>query len=483
MTETIAEAGPFERLLRLELTEAEIDAAKAGAARRLSKDLKIPGFRPGKAPRPVVEAALGAGRLRTEAIEELIPKKLGSILEEAQLSPAVTPTLEKVDDAEGGVTAEVRVTLWPELDNPPAYKDRTIEIDAPELSEADLEASLQRMREQFASLETVERPAGMGDYVSVDIHATSGDDPVAETTAEEVLYEVGSGLLVEGIDEHLIGTEPEQEISFPGVLPSGFGDRAGESVTFHVKVNEVKARVLPELDDEWVNEVTEFDTIEELKSELTERLTVTKRRAVANRFRQRALDGLVDEAQVDLPEALVRAEMDDLFHRFAHQLEENDITIADYLQASGIDQERFLDDLRSQAGRSIRTRLVLEAVAKAEGLEVTPEELAGTIEALARSSAKPKEVYEAFSNSSRAMSLAGDILRNKALEAIVASARAVDSDGRTIDLGPTESEPMGQGFEEGSVELSEAEAVEAEVVEAEVVEAEIVEAEIVGQES
>jgi trigger factor len=479
MTETIVEAGPFERLLTLELTDAEIDAAKVGAARRLSKDLKIPGFRPGKAPRPVVEAALGAGRLRTEAIEDLIPRKLGSILEEAQLAPAVTPTLEKVDDTEGGVTAEVRVTLWPELEVTPAYKDRAIEIDAPELSEADLEASLERMREQFASLETVERPASMGDYVSVDIRATLDGEPLDEGSADELLYEVGSGLLVEGVDDHLIGAEAAQEITFDGKLPAGFGDKAGEAVTYHVTVNEVKARVLPDLDDEWVNEVTEFETVEELRAELAQRLAKTKRRAALDRFRQKAVDTLVDEAQVDLPEALIRAEMDDLFHRFAHRLEENDISIEDYLRASGVGQEQFLDDLRSQADRSLRTRLVLEAVAKAEGLEVTPEELAGTIDAVARSSEKPKEVYEAFSKSSRALSLAGDILRNKALDAIISFARPVDSDGDPIDLGPKD-----QGIEEGWLsELSEVEEVEAEVVEAEVVEAGVVEAEIVGQEN
>ena len=132
-------------------------APRPAPARRLAKDLKIPGFRPGKAPGPVVEAAIGSGRLRTEAIEELIPKKLNEMLTETNLAPAVTPTLEKVDDIEGGVNAEVRVTLWPELDNTPDYKDRAVEVEAPVLTETDLEASLDRMRQQFASLETVER--------------------------------------------------------------------------------------------------------------------------------------------------------------------------------------------------------------------------------------------------------------------------------------------------------------------------------------
>jgi trigger factor len=458
MTETVREVGRFERVLTVELTDAEIDSAKAGAARRLAKDLKIPGFRPGKAPRPVVEAAIGSGRLRTEAIEDLIPKKLGEILTETNLAPAVTPTLEKVDDIEGGVNAEVRVTLWPELDTAPDYKDRAVEVDSPELSETDLQASLDRMRQQFASLETVERPAGDGDFVSIDIAAFADSVAVEEASATELLYEVGSGIMIEGIDDHLRGRGAGEEVSFDASLPAGFGERAGTTVGFQVKVNEVKARVLPDLDDDWVNEVTEFETVDDLRSELAERLALTKRRAVLSQFRQKALDLLVDEAEIDLPEGLVTTEMDELFHRFSHRLEEGEITLADYFEASGIDQDAFIEDLRQQANRSIRTRLVLEAVAKAEDIKVSSEEVAATIDALARSSENAKEVYDAFTNSPRALSLAGDILRNKAVEAVIAAAKAVDNEGNPVDLSideePLDSQENGQ----------EVNAVEAEIV-------------------
>ena len=458
MTESVREVSRFERVVTVELTDAEIDSAKASAARRLAKDLKIPGFRPGKAPRPVVEAAIGSGRLRTEAIEELIPKKLSEMLTETNLAPAVTPTLEKVDDIDGGVNAEVRVTLWPELDNTPDYKDRAVEVEAPFLSETDLEASLDRMRQQFASLETVEREAGDGDFVSIDITASAEGAPVKEANATELLYEVGSGIMIDGIDDRLRGTSAGQEVSFDGPLPAGFGEQAGATVSFQVKVNEVKARVLPDLDDDWVNEVTEFETVEELRSELAERLALTKRRAVLSQFRQKALDLLVDEAEIDLPEGLVTTEMDELFHRFSHRLEESEITLADYFEATGINQEAFIEDLRQQADRSLRTRLVLEAVAKAEDIKVTSEEVAATIEALARSSENPKEVFDAFTNSPRALSLAGDILRNKAVEAVIAAAKAVDSEGNPVDLS----------IDEDSLDLQESaqefDAVEAEIV-------------------
>lgn len=481
MAQSVRELGRFERLVTVELTDAEIETAKTGAARRLSKDLKVPGFRPGKAPRPVIEAAIGAGRLRTEAIEDLIPKKLGDLLSEEKLSPAVTPSLEKVDDVEGGVAAEVLVTLWPALDQVPNYQNRSIEVTRPQLAEEEVDASLARMRQQFASLETADRAAGEGDFVSIDISATSGEETVEETTANELLYEVGSGLLVEGIDEHLVGTSAGVEISFDSNLPDGFGDRTGQAVKFHVKVNEVKAKVLPDLDDDWVGEVTEFDTVEELRSDLAERLAVTKRRAVANDFRQKALDTLIEEVDVELPDGLIRAEIDDLYHRFAHRLEDSDIKVSDYLNATGLTEEQFVDDLRAQAVRSLRTRLVLDAVAKEEEFQVSQEELAATIDALARSTEDPKAIYKAFENGSRVLSLASDILRNKALDAVVAKAQPVDSEGNPVDLEIPETSEA--DFEEAQAGLLEEEVVEGEVVAGEVTEGEIVEAEIVGEET
>jgi trigger factor len=474
VNETVRETGQFERLVTMELTNAEIDTAKASAARRLSKDIRIPGFRPGKAPRPVVEAAIGAARLRSEAIEELIPIRLGSVLEEADLSPAVTPTLEKVDDIDGGVAVEVRITLWPTLEDPPPFRDREIEVEPPILTDEDLDAAVTRMREQFARLETVDRSAGDGDFVSVDITVEEDGEPVAEASASELLYEIGSGLLVEGIDDRLQGRSSGEVVTFQAPLPSGFGDRAGQKVSFTVKVNEVKAKILPDLDDDWVTEVTEFETVGELRDALESRLTDVRRRAAASQFREKALDLLVDDAQLDVPDLLIRSEMEDTFHRFVHRLETQEISLEDYLGVTGQTQEAFLDDLRKQAERNLRTRIVLEAVANQEEMQVAPEELAATIEMLARSSEQPDQVRKALSDRSRALSVVGDILRNKALEVVVAAARAVDKDGNPVDL---DLRDPGIGADIASDE------VEAQVVDAEEFEAEVVDAEIIDEES
>jgi trigger factor len=206
-----------------------------------------------------------------------------------------------------------------------------------------------------------------------------------------------------------------------------------------------------------------------------------------SQFRQKALDLLVDEAEIDLPEGLVTTEMDELFHRFSHRLEENEISLADYFEATGIDRDAFIEDLRQQAVRSIRTRLVLEAVAKAEDIKVSSEEVAATIDALAKSSENAKEVYDAFTSSPRALALAGDILRNKAVEAVIAAAKAVDVEGNPVDLSideqPLDSPENGQ----------EVIAVEAEIVdpgsgdyqssEGQMPEGQVFEAEIINEEN
>ena len=453
MTTTVTETGPFERLVTFQLTDDQITAGKAATARKLSQDMKLKGFRPGKAPLPVIEAAVGPARLRSEVIDDLVPPALSEILNDEELRPAVTPQLEALNDVDGGVEVEIKVTLWPEIDLP-KYRDREVEVTSPIVTPEELDLQVERMLEQFATVEEANRPAAVGDFVSVDVKATKDGEPVEGATAADLLYEVGSGLFVEGIDERLEGAEPGTVLNFEAPLPVGFGDRAGEQVGFEVTVNEVKERILPELDDAWVDENTEFETVGALKAELEERLAEAKLQSVSRQYAERALSTLVDQVDIELPEGLVRSEMDDHLHRFVHRLEDSELTLDDYFQASGIDQEQFLDDLRQQAEISIRNQLVLEAVAKDAGIDVTPEDVSAVIQNAAARSGDPVAYLQAFRQSGRELAVAGDILRNRALDAILSAANPVDEDGNPIDLKMNVTE------------------VEAEIVEAEIVEAE-----------
>lgn len=465
MSVNVTEAGPFEKLVSFTVSDAELEAAKSKAARRLSREVNIRGFRPGKAPRPIVEATVGQERLRSEAIDELLPEKVGSVLLEQEIAPAVNPQLERIEDTEEGVEVDVRVTLWPTLDEVPEIHDRTIDVGSVEVTDEELQEQLDRIRDQFAQLETVERSAGEGDFVSVDIRATHDGETVEEATADQLLYEIGSGGFIDGVDDVLAGASAGDVVSFDGTLPQGFGDRAGLDVTYTITVADVRAKQLPEITDEWAAEMTEFETAEELISSLRSQLGDMKKQALSNQFRQRALDELVDQVEIELPEALVRGEMDELLHRFAHRLEEQNISLEDYFQVSGQSQDAFVEDLRDQAHRSIRTRLLLEGVADQEGIEVSDEEMSTMVEAVASQTDNADEIRAAFAEGPRRQTLSGDILRNKALEAIVAGAVPVDEDGNPVDL-VVESEPQDQVV---AGEIVEGEVVEGEVVEGEVV--------------
>jgi trigger factor len=444
VTVTVTDAGPFEKIVGFGVTEADIEAAKTRAARRLSQQVKIRGFRPGKAPRPIVEATVGPDRLRAEAIDDLLPSKLAGVLDELAIEPAVTPALESMDDASDGIDVRVRVTLWPTLDSVPEHGGRTVEVGAVEISEEELSAQLDRIRDQFAELSPVDRAAATGDYVTIDLSASAGGADVAEARAAQIMYEVGSGGFIEGIDDVLEGAAAGATLTFDAPLPDGFGEQAGQAVTFQVVVDQVQEKVLPELTDEWVSEVTEFSSVAELEVNLEERMTDMKRRVLAARFREMAVDGLVDQVEVDLPEALVREEMDDVLHRFVHRLETQGITLDDYFSVTQVPREDFLEDLRLQADRSIRTRLLLEAIARKEGFEVSSDEISAVIESVAAGSQKPDQVRRALRSDPQEKSLSGDILRNKALAAIIAGAAPVDEQGNPVDLtlDPTsETEP------------------------------------------
>jgi trigger factor len=460
MTTSVTESGQFERIVSFQLTDDQINDAKKGAARKLANEVKIHGFRPGKAPVPVVEATVGADRVRREAIDDLVPPVLNEVLDAEEIRPAVTPELTSLDDVDGGVQVEVTVTLWPTIDLA-NYKDRAIEVTDPEVSDEDLETQVTRMLEQFATVEEVEHPAQEGDYVSIDVEANHDGMPVAEASAQDLLYEVGSALFIEGMDERILGANADAEVVFDAPLPEGFGERAGEEVTFTIQVNEVKERILPDLDDEWVDENTEFDTVGELMTELRDRLGDSKLQAVSREYTEKALSSLRDQIDIELPDALVRSEMDGHLHNFVHRLEETELTLDDYFEASGITQEAFLADLRSQAELSIRNRLVLEAVAEAEGIDVTEEDMSNALQGLAAQSGDPVEYLKAFRASGQELALASDILRNRALDAILSNARPVDEDGNPVDL---------------SLQVPE---VEAEVMDVGTVEAEIVTAEVV----
>ncbi len=438
MTTSIVEAGPYERVVTLQIEDSVLESAKDAAAKRLSQDLKLKGFRPGKAPTKVVEATVGADKLRSEAIDLTLPSLVGEALTEAGLRPATTPVVQELRDIDDGVEVEVKVTLWPKLERPPIYEGRRVSIETPEVTEEEIDEQIERLRDQFAELEDVQRPLVEGDYAVINLTASQHDKQIEELTATDLTYPVGSGSFVPGLDENLIGNSAGGIVKFTQALPEGFGEYGGQDVTLQVLVKSVRQKKLPELNDAWVEDVTEFESIDALRAELNEGLQEHKRAGSRRQLTDKVLEELVEDMDVELPDALLDAEMEYQVHRFLHRLEQQGIGLTDYLQVTGQDEEAFVADVRAQAKRALEVRILLDAVGEAEGIEVTDEELQEAMASLAASSEESPEEYEkTLLESGQVEILSGDILRSKVIDHLVEAAVPVDEAGNVLSLGDT----------------------------------------------
>ena len=457
----VEDAGRFERIVTFTIDADALAAGKRSAAARLAKESKIKGFRPGKAPVKVVESMVGAGTLRKEAIDDAIPRALAAAIRETELMPVVYPRLEDVRDLEDGVEVDVRITLWPTIDRLPEYEGRRVQVERPDITPEDVDAQIERMRDQFAELEDVSREAFDGDFVLADVKTRLDGEDFAAGSANDMLYEIGSGSLLEGLDEALRGSGAGAILEFPSTLPEQMGEEGGRAIEVRVLVKGVKAKRLPELTDEWVSEVSEFETIDEMRDELKAQIHAIRMRGVRSELEQRLLGELVEDMDLELPEPLLDAEMDSVFHRFAHRLETQGIELDQYLEITGQDRDAFVDDLRSQAALNLRTRVLLEAVADHEGIEVDAEELDQAIDALAAAAGVSADDYRAaLEEGGQGDALSGDILRRKAVDRLLESAVPVDEDGNQIELpapvaeGEPETEDEGEG-ETASVDATD----------------------------
>jgi trigger factor len=356
-------------------------------------------------------------------------------------------------DEEGSIEADVRITLWPDLGNAPEYSGRRIEVEAPQVSDEDVDEQVDRMRNQFAELDDVEREGFDGDFVLIDVKTSSGDEEVAAGSATDMLYEIGSGAFLDGLDEALGGKGAGHIAKFDTTLPAAMGEEGGTAVTATVLVKQVKTKRLPELTDEWVDDVSEFETIEEMRAELREQMTLMRLGGARAEFEERLLEELRGEIDLQLPADLVDAEADSVLHRFAHRLSERQVNIEQYLQITGQDQESFVSDLRNQAEMNLNTRLLLEAVIRDEGLEVSAEEIDEVVEGLARAAdTTPEEYRKVIDEGGHGESLAGDILRRKAIDRLLEVAVAVDADGNTIEFPTPEERDAATDDEAGDAE-------------------------------
>lgn len=437
MQTTVEETDKHKVRLTIEVPPDEFGKDLDRAYRKVARQVKIPGFRKGKVPRQVIDAQIGRDAVLGEFLEESVPTYYRDAMREHDLAPIAQPDIDLQQVEEGKplvftATVEVRPRLrFEDAD----YKGIELERPTTEVTDQDVDAMVDSLRERFAELEPVARPAHANDYVVMDIRASVHGQDVADATRQDYLYEVGSGEFGPKLDAELEGKRAGEILKVNDVLPERFGDDAGREVSLQVLVKDVRAKKLPAADDEFAKTASEFDTLGELRAELAEQIAQSKDRAADGIIRDAALGTLIERTRVDLPESLVDEETG---HRVSHARERAEragTTLDQLLASQGFDELRFRADARQHAERAIIADLVLEAVARAEDIQVTPEELAREITGLAAALGRePKDVAKTLESSGQIASLAGDIIRSKALDILVEHANIrLKEDGISSD--------------------------------------------------
>jgi trigger factor len=435
----VKESGRFERTLTVRLENDELAAAKKKAAVKISRNMKIKGFRPGKAPLAVVERMAGADYVRSEAIEEAIQDVVPEAINEAGLDPVTVPTVSAVrDESEDGVVEiDVLVTLWPVLESLPDFGQIEIEVEDPTPTEAEIEEQLDALRNQFAELADHDGDISEGDFALIDLAVEFEGESVESAGAKDLMYEVGTNSFVSGLDEVLIGATVGDTPRGSGTLPEGYSDKGGEDVELIVTIKEAKSKTLPELTDEMVADATEFETVAELREAIETNMRAYKVHNQRTVLQDKVVQYITNEVDLEVPEALINAEVEARVRNLATRLESDNIDLQNYLRITGQDEASFIASLRDQAAHALSTRILLDSVAAIENYEATDEEILEYVTEIFEGQVDdPAAVIEAWTASGQIESLAGDILRERALAGLVESAKPVDAVGDPVDLTP-----------------------------------------------
>jgi trigger factor len=423
METTVETTAPHTVKVTVEVPADEFGRDLDRTYRSIADQVKIPGFRKGRVPKQIIDTQIGREAVLDQFVSSSVPGYFRKAVADEDLAPITEPDVD-VQQIEPGkpfvftATVEVRPRLSFE------ESDYTgLEVAKPPAAVADEEVDdwLERLRERFAELEPVGRPIQDGDFVTIDLTVLRGGEKVEQASREDYLYLVGSGEVGEKLDVELVGGRPGAIVKVSDQLPDRFGeDLGGAAVQITALVKDVKARRLPPVDDELAKTASEFDTLDELKDDLRKRLGEVKEREALSAVRDLALQALIDTVDVDLPESLVEEETE---HRILHareQAERMGVGLEKMLEMQGWDEDRLREDSRDHAIRAIKSDLVLEGIARSADLEVTAEEIGAEISVLAQAYGRdPKAVAKDLERTGQVVTLAGDIIRSKALDLLV----------------------------------------------------------------
>lgn len=457
MKSTVEKLSPTRVRINVEVPFTELEPDIDRAFKQLAKQIRLPGFRPGKAPRKLLEARVGRGAVLEQVVNDALPARYSEAITSESLQPIGQPEIEvtKLEDNEELVfTAEVDIRPEIEL---PELGDLTITVDPISVADEDVDAEIEALQKRFGTLTGVERPAEDGDFVSIDLSATVDGKDVAEAKTEGLSHEVGSGQLIEGLDAAIIGLKEDESKTFTTTLVAG--EHAGQEAEVTVTVKSVKVRELPEVDDDFAQLASEFDTVEELRTDLREKISRLKRVQQAEAIRDKAIEVLLEQTEIPLPEAVVQAQVDDALHNAIHPLDHDEEKFAESLAEQGSSREEFDADNRANAEKAIKTQLLMDAIADKLDIQVGQNDLTERLVLMSRQyGLEPQQLLQMLQQNNQLPAMFADVRRGLTVAAVVHGATVTDTDGAEIDttefFGP--SGEQGEAAEPADEDDSEA---------------------------
>jgi trigger factor len=417
---TVEQLSPTRVKINVEVPFDELKPDFDRAYKRIAQQVSIPGFRPGRAPAKILEQRLGRGVVLEEVVNGVIPAKYAEIVSAGDVHPLGRPEIEvtKIEDGNSlEFTAEVDVRPQIEM---PAFTELAVSVEDVEVTDA-------------GTLTAVERPVQEKDFVVLDLSATVDGEEIAELATTDLSYQIGSGELIEGIDDVLVGASQGDEPTFTTTLAAG--EYAGREAQVTAKIQAVKERELPAADDEFAQLASEFDTIEELRADLRTRLGRVKSMQQGVKARDEVLKALLDATEVPLPAAIVDSEYETRKHDALHAFDHDEQRLGRWLEQQGHSPEEFETDLRKGASETVKAHLLLDAIADAEELSVSDGELSERIVYQAqRRGVSPNEYAQQIHQSGELGTIYADVRRGKALATVVRQASVTDGSGNVVDV-------------------------------------------------
>ncbi len=434
MKSDVETLNPTRVKLTVEVGFDELRSSLDGAYRRIGQRVQIPGFRRGKVPARILDQRVGRAAVLEDAVNDALPVLYAQAVREHELLPLGRPEVEVTELADNDKLAfSAEVDVRPEV-TVPDYDGLQVTVEDAEVTEDEVDTEVTRLRERFASLTGVDRAAGDGDFVSLDLSATRDGQKLDGVEATGLSYQVGSGTMLDGLDDAVRGQQAGAVVTFATEL---LGEYQGQSADVTVTVESVKEQVLPELNDELASLASEFDTLDELKQNIRTQMGSRKQYQQQVQARDKVVEALLDRVEVPVPDAVMHDEAHARRHGIEEQLQRAQLSLSQYLSRQGQTEEQFDAELHQRAEVSLRSQFLLDAIAKAEQVQVSEEDLSAAIVQLAaQSGLQPEQYAQQVLQGGQINEVVGQIAREKALGVVLGHVTVTDASGRTVDTAP-----------------------------------------------